>query len=187
MRTILDRLVQLALRLYGLRSHVTVGMGFHLGPGSVLWAPSRLTVGDEVYIGKGCTIECDGQIGSNVLIANRVGIVGRHDHDLRAVGVDVRHAPWVGDEPGRLGGPVTIGDDVWIGYGAIVLGPVTLGRGCVVSAGAVVTHDVESYAIVAGCPAVVIGQRFTADEIVVHEAALYGRSPNDAIGIHPGR
>ena len=60
---------------------------------------------------------------------------------------------------GDMGGPVTIGDRVWIGYGALILPGVTIGEGAVVGAGAVVTKDVPSYTIVAGNPAVKIGDR----------------------------
>ncbi|HEY6255644.1 MAG TPA: chloramphenicol acetyltransferase [Xanthobacteraceae bacterium] len=59
---------------------------------------------------------------------------------------------------------VTIGHDVWIGHGAIVLPGRTIGTGAVTAAGAVVTKDVAPYAIVAGNPARVIRARFP-DEI----------------------
>lgn len=152
---------------------VELGAGVHVGPGSRLWAPNRLTVGADSYVGRWCTIEADGSIGRGVLIANAVGIVGRLDHDFRALGVSVRRAPWVGD-PGRGGqaGRVEIGDDVWIGYGAIVLSGVTIGRGAIIAAGAVVTRDVAPYAIAGGNPARRIGTRFSPAEIIAHEAAL---------------
>jgi maltose O-acetyltransferase len=54
---------------------------------------------------------------------------------------------------------VVIGDHAWIGYRALVLPGVTIGEGGVVAAGAVVTKDVPPYAIVAGNPARVVGQR----------------------------
>ena len=57
------------------------------------------------------------------------------------------------------GGPVRIGDRVWIGYRALVLPGVTIGEGAVVAAGAVVSRDVEPFTIVAGTPAKVIGTR----------------------------
>ena len=57
------------------------------------------------------------------------------------------------------GGDVNIGDRVWVAYRAIVLPGVTIGEGAVVAAGAVVTHDVPPYVIVAGAPARTIGKR----------------------------
>jgi acetyltransferase-like isoleucine patch superfamily enzyme len=53
-----------------------------------------------------------------------------------------------------------IGNDVWIGHGAIVISGVTIGDGAIVAAGAVVTKDVPPYAIVGGVPAKVIKYRF---------------------------
>ena len=52
-----------------------------------------------------------------------------------------------------------IGDRVWIAYGVLVLPNLTIGEGAVVAAGAVVTKPVEPYAIVAGNPAKVVGER----------------------------
>lgn len=61
--------------------------------------------------------------------------------------------------------PVVIGNDVWIGYGAIVLSGVTIGDGAVIAAGAVVTKNVEPYSIVGGVPAREIKKRFSDSEI----------------------
>jgi phosphonate metabolism protein (transferase hexapeptide repeat family) len=55
---------------------------------------------------------------------------------------------------------VTIGNDVWIGHGAIIMPGLTIGDGAVVAAGAVVTKHVEPYAVVAGVPAKPIKWRF---------------------------
>ena len=57
---------------------------------------------------------------------------------------------------------VTIGHDVWIGHGAIVLPGRNLGTGAVVAAGAIVTRDVAPYMIVAGNPARPVRERFPA-------------------------
>ncbi|MFA5077646.1 MAG: CatB-related O-acetyltransferase [Candidatus Micrarchaeia archaeon] len=62
-------------------------------------------------------------------------------------------------------GPVTIGNDVWIGTNAIILSDVRIGDGAVVGAGAVVTKDVPPYAIVGGVPANVIRFRFSREII----------------------
>lgn len=57
------------------------------------------------------------------------------------------------------GGEVRIGDRAWIAYRAVILPGVTIGEGAVVAAGAVVTRDVEAFAIVAGNPARQVGTR----------------------------
>jgi len=66
---------------------------------------------------------------------------------------------------------ITIGHDVWIGHGAIVLPGRNVGTGAVVAAGAVVTRDVPPYAIVAGNPARVIRARFD-DRLAAHLMAM---------------
>ncbi|WP_420962724.1 DapH/DapD/GlmU-related protein [Brucella sp. IR073] len=55
---------------------------------------------------------------------------------------------------------VTIGHDVWIGHGAVIMPGVSIGHGAVVGANAVVTRDVAAYTIVAGSPARLIRPRF---------------------------
>ena len=142
---------------------MTLGRRVHLGIGSIVSAPHKLTIEDGVYIGKFCTVECDGAIGKNVLIANGVGLIGRYDHDHRQLGMPMRLASWIGD-PGYIGAgrglQVVVEDDVWIGFGAIV------------AAGSVVVGDVDRYAIVAGNPARTVGWRFTAQEIIAHERTV---------------
>lgn len=60
----------------------------------------------------------------------------------------------------RRSTPVTIGHDVWIGHGAIILPGRTIGNGAVIAAGAVVTKDVAPYTIVAGVSAKPVRRRF---------------------------
>ncbi|TXM68926.1 CatB-related O-acetyltransferase [Methylobacterium sp. WL120] len=62
-------------------------------------------------------------------------------------------------------GDVSIGHDVWLGSGCMILSGVTVGHGAVVAARAVVAHDVPPYAVVAGNPARVVRTRF--DEAMV--------------------
>lgn len=61
--------------------------------------------------------------------------------------------------------PSKIGNDCWIGQSVFITGNVTIGDGAVVLAGAVVTKDVPSYAIVGGVPARIIGYRYDEDTI----------------------
>jgi acetyltransferase-like isoleucine patch superfamily enzyme len=58
-------------------------------------------------------------------------------------------------------GPITVGDDVWLGHNALILSGVDIAQGAVVAAGAVVTKDVPPYAIVGGNPARILKYRFT--------------------------
>jgi phosphonate metabolism protein (transferase hexapeptide repeat family) len=60
----------------------------------------------------------------------------------------------------RRAAKVTVGHDVWIGHGAILLPGVNVGTGAVIGAGAVVTHDVEPYTIAVGVPARPLRMRF---------------------------
>ena len=62
-------------------------------------------------------------------------------------------------------GDIVIGNDVWVGRGATILSGVTIGDGAVVAARAVVSRDVEPYAIVGGNPAKLIRFRFPAEEV----------------------
>lgn len=86
----LRRRLQTWLAVAGKSSFLSYGRDLHVGKGTRLWAPKRLSIGDCVYIGKQVYIEANCRIGNYCLIANRVAIVGRHDHDFSAVGFPVR-------------------------------------------------------------------------------------------------
>lgn len=60
---------------------------------------------------------------------------------------------------------IIIGNDVWIGYNATIMGGVNVGDGAIVAAGALVKDDIKPYSIVAGQPAKEIGKRFSDDQI----------------------
>jgi maltose O-acetyltransferase len=115
----------------------------------------KVFLGERNVINFGCLF--DGRkfsirTGSNVSIGPEATILTL-GHDPRSTAFE------------DLGGDVVIGDRVWIGYRAIVLPGVTIGEGVVVGAGAVVTKNVEPYAIVAGNPARKIGERVAAQEM----------------------
>lgn len=75
----------------------------------------------------------------------------------------------------------TIGSDVWIGHGALILPGVRLGNGVIVGAGAVVSRDVPDYAVVAGNPAGVVRKRYTEQEIDSLLALAWWDWPDDRI------
>ncbi len=149
--------------------NVSHGKNFRVLPGTRLWAPRSLEFGDDCYIGRNVTIMVDGTIGDGAMIGDTTGIIGRTDHDHHQVGTMLRHADWVGDYPERLSHPVTIGWDVWIGYGSVIMSGVNIGSMAIVASGSVVTKDVPPNAIVGGNPARVIGQRFEDPEAHAHK------------------
>lgn len=165
-------------KIYVLRTRkiLTYGKGLHIGSKVRLWAPQFIKFGDNLYLGHEVSIECNCVIGNNCLVANRVALVGRNDHDYKAIGIPVRFSPWVGGDSDNRENEhenvVKIGDDVWIGYGAIVLTGVSIGKGTIVATGSVVTHDTPDYSIVGGVPAKILGSRFSVEEITRHEQAI---------------
>ena len=167
------------VRLARCRAPVRVfGRDLHVGTRPRLWAADRIEIGDHSYLGHDITIETNCRIGRHVLMANRVALVGRRDHDFRTPGVPVRFGRWIASErdpsPFRADA-VTIDDDVWLGFGSIVLSGVHIGRGAIVAAGSVVKNDVPAYAIVGGNPAVPLGMRYAnAADIAAHEAMVAG-------------
>jgi acetyltransferase-like isoleucine patch superfamily enzyme len=171
----LKRLRNLWLRKVTWRRY-DIGPGFHAGRNVVLWAKNELSIGVNCYIGRESQIECDSRIGNNVIMANRVAFVGRYDHNYLQVGTPIRLAKEIRDDDydwKGLGLKVVVEDDVWIGYGAIILSGVTLGEGCIIASGSVITKDVTPYMIVGGNPAKPITRRFEDDwEREMHRLAL---------------
>jgi acetyltransferase-like isoleucine patch superfamily enzyme len=112
-----------------------------------------LRVGDNSNIGHYCHIGCSGyvDIGDRVLMGPRVALLGE-DHKFDDPLLPIK-------AQGVTRAPIVIGDDSWLGAGAIIVAGVTVGRGAVVAAGSVVTRDVPDRALVAGVPARVLGDR----------------------------
>jgi acetyltransferase-like isoleucine patch superfamily enzyme len=77
---------------------------------------------------------------------------------------------------------IIVGNDVWIGANAIIIGGITIGNGAVVLAGATVTKDVPPYAIVGGVPAKIISKRFDDDTIKFLEAFKWWEKPTEWLG-----
>lgn len=109
---------------------------------------SNITLGDNVFFNFNCVVldVAKVTIGSRTLMAPNVQLfTATHpmDHKERASGLE-------------SGKPITIGEDVWIGGGAIICPGVTIGDRTVIGAGSVVTKDIPSDVVAAGNPCKVI-------------------------------
>jgi len=114
----------------------------------------RVELGDGTAIANNCFLngaQAGIKIGRKVMIApNCVIVAFAHGND--DLSVPMIDQPWVEAE-------VIIEDDVWIGANCTILKGIRVGRGAVIGANAVVTKDVESFAIAGGVPARKIGTR----------------------------
>lgn len=148
----------------------------HLGPWTDIGPHCQLvesTFGDYSYLAGDATVIYS-EIGKFCSVASYVCInpgnhpmhrVTQHHSTYRRVqyGFDIADDAAFFDW--RRADRCVIGHDVWIGHGAIVVAGVNVRTGAVIGAGAVVTKDVEPYAIVAGAPARPIRKRFSDDVI----------------------
>lgn len=116
----------------------------------VLLSQQDTEIHEGVYVGPQCNIgRC--RIERNCLLGSGVHIMsGKKQHNFSDLDTPIR-------EQGGQFDKVTIGEDTWIGNGALIM--ANIGKKCIVAAGAVVTQDVEDYAVVAGNPARVIKKR----------------------------
>ena len=117
---------------------------------------------ERLVIGKFCSIAC----GAKFLFNSA-------NHTQRSLstyifpvlfeewGLDVERVPEAWDNKGDI----IVGNDVWIGYEAVVLAGVAIGDGAIIGARAVVTKDVPPYTIVGGVPAKAIRKRFSDSEV----------------------
>jgi maltose O-acetyltransferase len=122
-----DTAIRPPLRVdYG--GHIRIGARSFANFGLVALDVAAITIGDDV------------QIGTNVQLLT----------PTHPVDPEPRRAKW------EAAKPITIGDNVWLGSGAIVLAGVTIGQNTVVGAGAVVTRDLPANVVAVGNPARVI-------------------------------
>jgi len=119
--------------------------------GAVIRAPFHVDYGKHIHFGPDCFVNfgcvfldvCEIRVGARCVIGPQVQLLTPdhpRDYERRATGIE-------------YGRPITIGDDVWIGGGALILPGVTIGDGAIVGAGSVVTRDVPPRTTVAGNPA----------------------------------
>lgn len=136
--------------------------------------------GDRLLIGRFCSIACGVKF-----------LMNSANHTLRSLstytfpifyeawGLETRPA-----EAWDNRGDIVIGNDVWIGYEAVILAGVTIGDGAIIGARAVVTKDVPPYTIVGGVPAKPIRKRFSEEQIAALETLRWWDWPAEKISAH---
>lgn len=126
-------------------------------------------IGDKLIIGKFCAIARGAKFIMNGANHKLSGISTYpfyiFGNGWEQVTPDAADLPYKGD--------TVIGNDVWIGYDALVMPGVRIGNGAIVSSRSVVVQDVPAYAIVGGNPARSIRQRFDADTVARLEALAW--------------
>jgi acetyltransferase-like isoleucine patch superfamily enzyme len=129
---------------------------------NLLHASPELVIGDGSFVGHACVFHVaeSVRVGRDCLLAGGTAVFDCDGHPVDAAR---RRA----GEPTPPSGvkPVVIGDDVWVGTGALILKGVRVGDRSVVAAGSVVTKDVPPDTVVAGNPARVV-KRLTANAAV---------------------
>ena len=81
-------------------------------------------------------------------------------------------------------GDIIIGNDVWIGYDAVIMAGVHIGDGAIIGTRAVVTKDVEPYSIIGGVPAKEIRKRFAPDVVAKLLELKWWNWPSEKIKNH---
>ena len=140
--------VYLRQAFYG-RTLAHCGRDVYFGWQSV-FSMSEARVGDEVYIGRFCSIGY-GDIGDGAMLADGVQILsGGDEHGHATVDRSIREQP-------QSYRRVSVGRNAWIGTSAVIMADV--GEGAIVGAGAVVTRPVPAFAVAVGVPARVVRNR----------------------------
>jgi maltose O-acetyltransferase len=141
-------------------------------------ADPRVLIGSGTYVNRFTMFDASErvEVGRNCLIGPFCYIT---DHDHAHL-----EGPLIRDQILRAA-PVSVGDDVWIGAGVVILKGVCVGQGAIVGAGSVVTRSVAPHTKVAGTPARVIGAREAAstkgDETRTNSAVQNSLPPEPSV------
>lgn len=137
-------------------------------------------VGDRLVIGKFCAIARGARFVMNGANHKLSGI-STYPFQIFGNGWE-KAMPKPGELPYK--GDTVVGNDVWIGYDALIMPGVRIGNGAIVSTRAVVTSDVPAYAIVGGNPARIVRRRFDDDTVAMLESIAWWDWPVDRITRH---
>ena len=136
-------------------AHIEIGEFSYVNVNCIFLDSARITIGDRVLIGPGVQL-----------------ITASHPVDASERTIDYTADPVFPFRVRSYAKPIAIGDDVWIGAGAILLPGVTIGPGTTIGAGSVVTRSVPANVVAAGNPARIIRTLDGADRGAAERLAL---------------
>jgi acetyltransferase-like isoleucine patch superfamily enzyme len=140
-----------------------LGAGCVIGRDVELQPNPRIAIGASTSLQDRCKVLGEVSIGGGCLFAPNVYVSSGTHVFTAEPWRPIRAQDRAAAAAGGVSRPVVIGDDCWLGANVVVLPGVHIGKGAIVGANAVVTVDVDPYAIVAGVPARPIGSRLAYD------------------------
>lgn len=155
-----ERIIQYPFHItgvYNIESDNNINIGVNA---TIMTSRAKLRIKKHFVSGPGLTIITGDHMP---IIGKFLDTVTNEDKDR----LDVSH---------QFDQDVTIEEDVWCGANVTILKGVTIGRGSIIASGAVVTKNIPPYCIAGGVPAKVLKTRWTLNQILEHEKALYVES-----------
>lgn len=128
------------------------GMNINIEKGADFGSGKGISLGSNSGLGINCKVRGPLEIGDNVMMGPDV-VIMTNSHNFKRIDIPMNIQGSAAPKK------VVIGNDVWIGTRVIILPGVEIGDGAIIGAGAVVTKNIPSMAVVGGCPAKVIKYR----------------------------
>ncbi len=154
------------------------GKNIYISKGCTL-TPKNIFIKDNVYVGIGCVFQSTNSniyIGNDVMFGPSVHIHGG-DHRVDIIGRVMRSIRTDEKLP-KNDKDVVIEDDVWVGANTIILKGVKIGQGSVIGGGTIITKDIKPYSIITNNVLLKNRDRFTKEEIILHEKLLKEDKPD---------
>ena len=177
MRKFIKKILLYFLNTIDEKENVTIS-GFSRGLQNVSFegknaVPDRCNFSGKIKIGYATTLGYNNLLGGTITIGKYCQLgadIALHatNHPINYMTTYINKNLFKGELKSlKQENKITIGNDVWIGHGVIVVGNVTIGNGAILAAGSVVTKDVLPYSIVVGVPAKEVKKRFS--EAIIQE------------------
>lgn len=145
--------IRISKRVKFFNNNMSLGNNISVGEGSYFYGNGKIKIGNNTAITENVRIMCmeNIEIGSNSMIAPDVFIID-YEHNYLDKNVEMINQ-------GYNTKKIIIGDDVWIGQGAIILKGSKINKGCVIGTKSIVKGELEEYGLYVGSPAKLVRKR----------------------------